>query len=79
MKNNSYGKNQSLVRKENQKLVFELFKKHDLSASEISHILKLSQSGTKKIIDDLIATNILTETTPVKHHTSGRTPTSSIL
>ncbi|PWM70608.1 MAG: hypothetical protein DBX59_10600 [Bacillota bacterium] len=74
MKNAVQGKNQTLARKENQKLVFELFKKHDLSASEVSNILKLSQSGTKKIIDDLIAKNILTETTPIKHFTSGRMP-----
>lgn len=74
MKNAIQGQNQTLARKENQKLVFELFKKHDLSASEVSNILKLSQSGTKKIIDDLIAKNILTEATPIRHFTSGRMP-----
>lgn len=74
MKNAIRGQNQTLARKENQKLVFELFKKHDLSASEVSNILKLSQSGTKKIIDDLISKNILTEATPIRHYTSGRIP-----
>lgn len=74
MKNAIQGQNQTLARKENQKLVFELFKKRDLSASEVSNILKLSQSGTKKIIDDLIAKNILTEATPIRHFSSGRMP-----
>ena len=69
---NTTGQNQALVRETNIRLILNQFKSHDMSTSDVANFFHLSNSGAKKIIDEILQTDIPVSAPRVSAKTEGQ-------
>ena len=76
---NTTGQNQALVRETNIRLILNQFKSHDMSTSDVANFFHLSNSGAKKIIDEILQTDILISAPESSQKKKGRRPNTLTL
>ncbi len=68
------GQKQANLRNYNQTLIIDLIKSHSYSGNEIAHILHMSNSTVKYILDELLEIGILEIDNSIQYKCVGRNP-----
>ncbi len=68
------GQKQANLRNYNQSLIIDLIKSHSYSGNEIAHILHMSNSTVKYILDELLEIGILEIDNSMQYKSVGRSP-----